>query len=144
MKTLTVMLLMVAATIAGCSSGITLDRGYYDYIHFSRQGGVEIEFCLYPTGDSNQLKAVVSRYAYKDTTVQMIINNSSDYSEAFTMFHKALNNQMAIKGDFQQTTLPSGSWAYIYCVSNQKETEITNSDLRTSLLKFEQFIDSKM
>ena len=55
-----------------------------------------------------------------------------------------MNNQIQINGDFKQSTLPSGTWASIYLVTDEKETEVTNTELRNLLLKFEQIIRDKI
>jgi hypothetical protein len=144
MKTGIMTMLILTAIFVGCTKCVTLERGYYESMHFIRNGGGDMEFTLYPTDNTDRVTAIVSRYQFRDTTVQMRIDNSADNAVAFSLLHKAMNNQMVINGDFQQPTAPTGTWAFVYMVANQKETEVTNTDLRNSLLRFEQLVRAKM
>ena len=119
-------------------------KGFYDYMHFERAGGGQIDFDLYATDNSNKLKAVVSKYNFRDTTIQIILDKSSDNTASFSDFNKALNNQVQLDGDFTQSSLNTGTWAYINFITNNEQTEVTNTDLRNSLLKIEQLVKSKI
>ena len=141
MKTTSLMIFLFIVFCTGCKKDEV--KGFYDSMNFVRVGGGDIEFNLYTTGNSNELNAVVIRYAFRDTTIQINIANS-DNSSAFSALNKAMNNQIKLNGDFKQTTLPSGSWAYIYLVNENKQTEVTNTELRNSLLQFEKLVCDKI
>ena len=103
-----------------------------------------MEFNLYTTGNSNELNAIVTKYAFRDTTIQITIDASSGNSSAFSALNKAMNNQIQLNGDYKQSSLPTGTWAYIYLVNENKQTEVTNTGLRNSLLEFEKLILDKI
>ena len=110
-------------------------------IRFERVGGGdEIEFYLYPTENSDKIEVMVYRYHGQVSTNQFFIDKSIDNSSVFSSFHDAINSRAQINGSFKQTSVPTGTWLFIYVISNSKETEITNTELRNSLLKFERIV----
>lgn len=115
-------------------------KGFYDYMHVERSGGGQIDFDLYATENSNKFKAVVSKYSFRDTAIVIIIDKTEDNTDCLNDFTKALNNETQLTGDFIQPTLPSGTWVNYTFVTNNKQTEVTNSGLRNSLLKVEQLV----
>jgi hypothetical protein len=128
----------------GCKKDSDSLKGFYDSMHFVRQGGGQIDFNLYPTDNSNIVNVDVTKYSFRDTTLQIVIDNINDHASAFSSLNKAMNNQIQINGDFRQSTLATGTWAYIYLIENGKETEVTNTELRNSLLNFEQLVKDKL
>ena len=113
-------------------------------MYFVREGGGEIEFNLYTTDTSDELKAVVTKYVYRDTTIQIIIDANSDNASAFSSLKKAMNNQIQLNGDYKESSLPTGTWAFIYLVNENTQTEVTNTGLRSSLLEFESLVRNKI
>ena len=142
MKTFTMTFMILIATFSSCKKDSDTVKGFYDSMHFVRQGGGQIDFIVQTTDNSDKVKVIVSKYNFRDTTIQIIIDNNADNATAFSSFHNAINKQAQINGDFKQSTLVTGTWSYIYFVSSGKETEVTNTDLRNSLLKFEQLTTS--
>lgn len=142
MKTFTMTFMILIATFSSCKKDSDTVKGFYDSMHFVRQGGGQIDFIVQTTDNSDKVKVIVSKYNFRDTTIQIIIDNNADNATAFSSFHNAINKQAQINGDFKQSTLEIGTWSYIYFVSSGKETEVTNTDLRNSLLKFEQLTTS--
>lgn len=112
-------------------------------MHFVRNGGGQIDFSVYPE-NNNKLKVVVQKYNFRDTSIQIILNKNTGNASIFVMFNKAINNQIQLNGDSKQPTLPTGTWTYIYLVSNSKETEVTNIELLDTLGKFEQLVRSNI
>jgi hypothetical protein len=55
-----------------------------------------------------------------------------------------MNNQIKLNGDYKESSLPTGTWAFIYLVNENKQTEVTNTALRTSLLEFERIVVDKI
>jgi len=110
-------------------------NGFYDYMHFEVNGGGQIYFDLYATDNPNKLKAVVSDYNFRDTTIQVVIDKDSENVEVFSNFNKALNNEIQLSGDFTQPTAPTGTWVDIYFRKNNESIKLTNVDLRSSLIK---------
>ena len=144
MKTTSTIFFFLVLMLIGCKKDTDIVKGFYDSMHFVREGGGQIEFIIYPTDNINKLNAVVTKYNFSDTTIQFTIDINSDNSSALSSLNQAMNNQIQINGDFKQSTLPSGTWASIYLVTDEKETEVTNTELRNLLLKFEQIIRDKI
>jgi hypothetical protein len=125
-------------------SGCKKEKGYFDSMHFVRTGGGQIDFTIYPTVNSDTLNVMVSEYEYQDTAVLVIITKNNANSSLFSTLHDAMNNKTKINGNFKQSVLPTGTWAYIYFVSDSGQTEVTNTDLRNKLLEFEKIINDRM
>jgi hypothetical protein len=142
MKILTWSFLILLATFSRCNNDSDAGKGYYDSMHFVRQGGGQIDFKVYATDNSDKLRVIVSKYNFRDTTIQIVLENNPDDADAFSSFHSALNNQTLLNGDFKQSTLKTGTWSYVYFVLSGTETEVTNTALRNSLLKFEHLTTS--
>ena len=142
MKTISITWLFLIMLFWGCQNDSI--KGFYDSMHYVTKGGGQIDFRLYPTTNPNELKAVVNSFSFRDTTVQFYIELSSSNASSFSSLHKAMNNEMQINGDFKQSTLPTGSWTSVYLISNNKEVEVTNSQLRDSLLLFGQIVRAEM
>ena len=144
MKTILLTILFSIFIYTGCEKDPVIIKGFYDSMHFVRQGGGQIDFSICPIENFDQVNAVVTKYSYRDTTIQLAIPLNDDFTSTFSALKQALNNQIQINGDFQQSTLHTGTWSYIYMVDNTKETEVTNTDLRNSLHKFEQLVREKI
>src|SRR4030043_542551 len=144
MKTILLTILFSIFIYTGCEKDPVIIKGFYDSMHFVRQGGGQIDFSICPIENVDQVNAVVTKYSYRDTTIQLAIPLNDDFTSTFSALKQALNNQIQINGDFQQSTLHTGTWSYIYMVDNTKETEVTNTDLRNSLHKFEQLVREKI
>ena len=83
--------------------------------------------------------------AYRDTTIQVTLNNNIHDAPAFLAFKKAVNNDAQLNGSFKTSTVPTGSWTYIYFASNAGEvTEVTSDELRNSFLGFGQIVKDKI
>ena len=119
-------------------------KGFYDSMHYVTAGGGQIDFKLYPTSNPDELKAVVNSFSFRDTVVQFYIDLNSGNASSFASLQKAMNNQLQINGDFKQSTLPTGTWTSVYLISSNKEVEVTNTQLRDSLLVFGQIVRNKM
>ena len=141
MKTLSISFLFLVMILSGCKKDSTV-KGFFESMQFVRQGGGQIYFNLYSTDNSNKLKAIVTKYNFRDTTIQIIIDYDDNNALAFSAFQKAMNNQAQINGDFKQSTLYTGTWSYIYFMADNKETEVTSTGLRDLLLKFEPIVRS--
>jgi Fe-S cluster biosynthesis and repair protein YggX len=144
MKTILLTILFSIVICTGCEKDPVIVKGFYDSMHFVRQGGGQIDFSIYPTENFDQVNAVVTKYSYRDTTIQITILLNDNIASTFSSLNQAMNNQIQINGDFQQSTLHTGTWSYIYMVDDTKETEVTNTDLRNSLHKFEQLVREKI
>lgn len=144
MKTLSITFLLLIMILAGCKNDADNITGTYSSMHFVHQGGGAIDFRLSPTSNPDQLQAIVSNYNYRDTTIRIVIDSNVDSTPCFIAFKKALSSEIDIAGDFQQSTLPTGTWAYVYVSRNGKDTEVTNAELRNALLQFEQLVVNKI
>lgn len=144
MKTRSITFLLLIIILAGCKNDTDIITGTYSSMHFVHQGGGAIDFRLSPTSNHNQLQAIVSNYNYRDTTIRIVIDSNIDSAPYFIAFKKALSSEIDIAGDFQQSTLLTGTWAYVYVSRNGKDTEVTNAELRSTLLQFEQLVSDKI
>ena len=144
MKTRSITFLLLIMIFAGCTNDADNITGTYSSMHFVRQGGGAIDFRLSPTSNPNQLQAIVSNYNYRDTAIRIVINSNVDSAPYFIAFKKALSSEIDIAGDFQQSTLPTGTWVYVCVSRNAKDTEVTNRKLRSTLLQFEQLVSDKI
>jgi len=148
MKTTTFYIFTLILLLTSCEKNsdesIQTVKGFYDYMHVERNGGGQIYFNLYATENSNKIKAVVSKYDFRDTTIVIIIDKNEDNTIYLNDFTKAMNNEVQLIGDFTQSTLPTGTWVNYTFVTNNKQIEVTNSDLRNSLLKIEQIVQNNI
>jgi hypothetical protein len=144
MKTVSITFLLLIITCTNCKKDPDIIiKGFFDSMHFSRQGGGQIEFYLYPMDSPDKLRADIIKYNFHDTQLQVIIDINEN-PNVFSLLNQAMNNQVQINGDFRQPTTDTGTWAFIYLVSDNKETEVTNIELRNTLLKFEQLVEAKI
>jgi hypothetical protein len=141
MKTILVTFLILIAIIASCKKDNVV-KGYYEYMQYVHEGSGQIEFKVYPTDNIDLLKVVVNKYNFRDTTIETTIENVN--TTAFSNYHKAIGDQAQINGSFKQSSLETGVWISIYVGTNNNKTEVTNIDLRNSLLCFEQLVKNKL
>jgi hypothetical protein len=144
MKTTSIIFLFLILMMTGCKKDPVIVKGFYESMHFIREGGGQIEFTLTPTDNPDKFKAVVTRFGISDSTTQITIDINNDNRSALSLLDQAMKNQIQINGDFKQSTLFKGTWAYIYLVTDKKETEVTNTELRNSILQLEQLIRDKI
>ena len=144
MKTILFLSLALIATSFSCKKDSNSEKESYNYMHFVRQGGGQINFSLYPTENVDQVKVVVLEFSFRDTFLQFNIDKNSESASAFSLLQEAINNRMQINGDFRQSTAPTGTWSYIYLVADDQETEVTNAKLRNSLAEFETLVKNKI
>jgi hypothetical protein len=144
MKTTLITIFLFILMLTGCKKNTEIVTGFYDSTHFVREGGCQIEFTLYSTDNSDKFNVVVTRFGVSDSTIQIIIEINDDNRSALSLLDKAMNHQIRINGDFKQSTLFAGTWAFIYMVTDKKEIEVTNTELRNSILQLEQLIRDKI
>jgi len=144
MKTTLITIILSILILTGCKKDTEIVKGFYDSMHFVREGGGQIEFTISSTDNSDQFNAVVTRFGISDSTIQIIIDINNENRSALSLLNQAMNHQIQINGDFRQSTLLAGTWAYIYLVTDKKETEVTNTELRNSILQIEQIIKGKI
>jgi hypothetical protein len=144
MKTTSITILFLILMLTGCKKDPVIVKGFYDSMHFNREGGGQIEFTISPTDNSDKFNAVVTRFGARDSTIQITIDINNDNRSDLSLLDQAMNNQIQINGDFKQSSLLAGTWAYIYLVYDKKEIEVTNTELRNSILQLEQLIRDKI
>jgi hypothetical protein len=117
----------------------------YEKMLFEREGGGNLVFTLTPTGSADTLLFNVEEMEFRDTTIQGIIWSNRTTKEVFDTLSDALNGKIQITGDYvPDTTLDTGTWAYIYMINSSGRTEVTNRVLRNALLVFEYIVRSKL
>ncbi len=144
MKTTLFAIFLFIIILTGCKKDPDIVKGFYDSMHFVREGGGQIEFTLYSTGNHDKFNAVVTKSGAHDTNIQLTIDINNNNRSALSLLDQAMNYQVQINGDFKQSTLLAGTWAFIYLTTDKIETEVTNTELRNSLLSLEQLIRDKI
>ena len=81
---------------------------------------------------------------FRDTTITMTLSRDSTNSLAFDVLTQTLKGQNQLTGDFKQPTIPTGTWAYLYMINGDIKTEITNTQLRNTLMDFERMVVNKL
>lgn len=121
-----------------------VDSYVYDSLLFKRTGAGNIEFKVFPAKIADQVIAVINKYSFKDTLINLILTKSTENSLTFSSFKDAMEDKVVLSGDFKQPTGMTGTWTYVYLVKDNVETEVTNTDLRANLVGFEQMVRAKI
>jgi hypothetical protein len=116
----------------------------YDKLLFVRRGANAKIFSVNPTATIDTFIINVSSLNFQDTVITIIVPIDSANAVAFNALDQALNGKYKIYGNFRQQAVPAGTWALLYMVKNSTQTEITNNDLRNSLMYFEIKVDSRL
>lgn len=122
-----------------CDSGTKPDDSF-TRILFERAGASTKAFYA-TTNPGHEIILNITKYDFKDTnyTVTTVVEDSGQLSDLIT---NVINRSVSITGDFKQPSLPTGTWAYLYAVSNDnKRTEITNIEIRDRLLSLETLVE---
>jgi hypothetical protein len=143
MKRIYLISLLLIFAWSGCKKEIEIITGYFDSIHFVREGGGQIDFIISPSDNLFELSVLVTKYNYLDTSIQLKLD-ILDLGQAYSYYNQVLNSQIQINGDFKQPTTKTGTWIYVYAVDGDKEIEVTNTDLRSILLTLEQKVRDKI
>lgn len=144
MKTISVAIFLFVLILTGCKKDPEIVKGFYDSMVFVREGGGQIEFTISSTGNPDKFNAVVTKSGAHDTNIQLTLDLNTDNRSSLSLLDQAMNYRIQINGDFKQSTFLAGTWAFIYLVNDKKETEVTNTELRNSLLQLEQLIRDKI
>ena len=116
----------------------------YDNMLFIRQGGGEKAFDVFPTTTTDIFQIIINHLNFRDTTITMTLSRDSTNSLAFDVLAQTLTGQNQLTGDFKQPTIPTGTWAYLYMIKGDIKTEITNTQLRNTLMDFERMVVNKL
>ena len=127
--------------VSGCDQGSTgPGQGFFDYLLIVRQGGGDKSFTVKSMPTVGRVEISVSRYQFRDTLVQFQCGPDPSSTDAFNALNNALYGGIVITGDFHQSSLPTGTWAFLYMVRDGERHEITNTELRNKLLGFEALV----
>ncbi len=118
--------------------------GPYDYTFIDRNGAGDLGFNLFPTSSADSIQVVVIHQQFRDTTSEMVLLRTDSTAKSFNALLSALRGDITITGDFRQSTLPTGTWVRVYMIKGQAKFEVTNADLRNTLLVFEQIVRSNL
>ncbi len=140
MRYLTQFCFVLLLPIIACDQGRM--QPYYDHVLFVRQGGGDKVFTINPTESAEVVLISVTRYQFRDVSVQFRCVRDITNRELFDVFNALLRNGFPLTGDFRQSTLPTGTWSFLYMVGGTDQVEITNTELRNRLLPFETIVDS--
>lgn len=112
----------------------------FEGILFVRKGGGDKVFTVQQTHSHDSMLITVSEYEFRDTLVQFASMRDASTADAFDALDSALHGKIEITGDFRQSTLPTGTWAYFYMVQDSAQYEVTNATLRSRLFPFEKAV----
>lgn len=143
MRNITIALFIISLSLLGCKKEDDEIKGFYDYVHYSHEGSGQITFDVYPTNNTDSLNIIIKKYNFRDTTINLKLNNSTN-NEAFSLYYKAINNQYQINGDYKESSLATGVFIDVYVVTKENKTEITNTYLREKLISLEDLVLSKI
>jgi hypothetical protein len=130
--------------LQSCADHSTNSSPIYESLLFVREGAGSKVFNVYPASIPQTFLVNVTRYEFRDTSVQMLLVKDNTYAPCFDALMQTLQGQTQIVGDFKQSTLPTGTWSYLYVVKGSEQIEITNTDLRNVLSNFENIVRAKM
>lgn len=142
MRFIVVCCVALLAFLPSCSSGPTEPTNGFDHLLFVREGAGERTFTVTQASAVDTVEISVSKYNFRDTLVQFPSCSDQSNADVFHALDDALHGRVPIAGDFQQSTLPTGTWAFLYVVHDSQRVEITNTDLRNRLLPFETIVRS--
>jgi hypothetical protein len=127
-------------TLFSCRSQSPAKPVEYAFMHFERDGGGQLDFRVYPTGDRSTVRIIVASYDFKEERDEFELKINERNADAFNAFYRTLNGQTTLKGNYKQSKGLTGTWAHFYFVYGDHETEVMNPDLRTTLSAFESSI----
>jgi len=130
--------------LLACKDVSTQPPGPYDSMLFHREGAGDKVFNAYPTTSTDTFQVVISRYEFRDTSVHLTLIKDNTNASAFDALTQTLSGQIKITGDSKQSTLPTGTWIYLYVVKGAGQTQITNITLVNLLSTFENMVKAKM
>jgi hypothetical protein len=139
-----ILLFLSFCLLLSCSDNSIQPSFVYDNLLFVREGGGSKVFSVYPTSSIDTFHITVTQYEFRDTTVQLFLAKDNTNSTTFDALTKTLYGQTQIVGDFKQSTLPTGTWSFLYLVKGSEQKEITNTSLRDVLSGFENIVNSKI
>jgi hypothetical protein len=138
--------LVLAATIAfvSCGDQLTGPSGPYYAMSLERKGAGDLAFTVAPTVVAGVLSVSVTHREFRDTSIVLSLVNSTAIAASVDALTRALGGEYQIKGDFKQSSLPTGTWVRVYLVQGAGKEEVTNVELRESLLSFEGIVRSRL
>jgi len=140
-----VILILPALTMfMSCGDLSTGPSGPYDFMSLERKGGGDLAFTVTPTIDPGTLEVSVTHKDFRDTSIVLSLLKNSAIAASVDALTRALGGEYQIKGDFKQSTLPTGTWVMVYLVRSSGKNEVTNVDLRNKLLAFEGIVRSRL
>ncbi len=116
--------------------------GAFESMLFVRKGGGDKAFIVQQTHAPDSVLIAVSEYDFHDTIVQFFSRRDANTDDAFNALDSALDGRIDITGDFKQSQLPTGTWAYFYMIQDSARYEVTNAALRNRLFPFEKIVTS--
>jgi hypothetical protein len=132
---------LLVLDLSSCE-GPTQPTETYDHLLFIREGGGAKTFTVTQTSNVDSANIYVSYYNNNDTIVQFSSCSADTNADSFQALDDALRGRIPIPGDFKQSTLPTGTWAFLYVVKDTQRNEITNTELRNRLLLFERIVEN--
>ncbi len=145
MRYFSVILVLLAWTnFLSCGDQLTGPSGPYDYMSLERGGAGDLAFTVTPTIVPGTFQVSVTHREFRDTSIVISIMSNTAIAASVDALTRALGGEYQIKGDFKQSSLPTGTWVRVYLVRSSGKDEVTNVDLRNRLLSFEEIVRSRL
>jgi hypothetical protein len=136
--------LLVALVLESCADPGVGPDGPFQSMQVVRGGGGEMQFSIERSSVSASLLVKITSYYFRDTLITFSLAMEECDQATYAALMSALDGTAVIAGDFTQTTLPTGTWAYVYLVNENSRREVTNVPLRNQLLAFEQLVRNRL
>ncbi len=136
--------IVLAALLCASCHDATRPAARYQNMSFERSGGGDLAFDLRlaPGGDVGHVD--VTRQDFRATSVSFDLVKDAASAAAFASLADALAGRVPLTGSFQQSPLPSGTWARVYLARDGARVEVTNTELRARLLAFEGLVRARL
>jgi hypothetical protein len=112
----------------------------YEKMLFLRQGGGNKSFYVIPTKSTDVFQINLIQIDFRDTTITMTLSKDGATASTFDSLTKTLYGMHELTGNFKPSTLPTGTWAHVYMVKGEDKIEVTNHELRKTLMSFENIV----
>ena len=144
MKYLTILTISITIIFISCKDTSTQPEqatASYNQMLFERLGGGNLIFHASETSSKDTLQVNVTQVAYRDTSIQRTIARNSHNTGIFDTLIQAMSGPIQLAGNFKHdTTAIAGTWAYVYMVNGNGNTEVTNITVRNALLELEPIV----
>ncbi len=136
--------IVLAALLCASCHDATRPAARYQNMSFERLGGGDLAFDLWLAPGGNVGHVAVTRQDFHAASVSFDLVADAASAGAFEGLADALAGRIPLTGSFQQSPLPTGTWARVYMARDGARVEVTNTELRDRLLLFEGLVRARL